>query len=92
MTSGPGDVDLPCGLVWTGVDFSACVVAPPGERSVGADRWEAARRGVEMSVEGAGGNIESPLAAYIAPLQVGIERMGLEGKTSRLPDYAAPTG
>ncbi len=22
--------------VWTGVDFSVCVVAPPGERSVGA--------------------------------------------------------
>ncbi len=30
--------------VWTGVDFSVCVVAPPGERSVGAGRWEAVRR------------------------------------------------
>ncbi len=40
--------------VWTGVDFSVCVVAPPGERSVGAGRGEAARRGVEVSVEGLG--------------------------------------
>ena len=37
--------------VWTGVDFSVCVVAPPGERSVGAGRGEAVRRGVEVSVE-----------------------------------------
>ena len=34
------------------MDFSACVVAPPGERSVGAGRGEAVRRGVEVSVEG----------------------------------------
>jgi len=27
-----------CRLVWTGVDFSVGVVAPPGERSVGAGR------------------------------------------------------
>ncbi len=33
-----GEGSLPCGLVWTGVDFSVCVVAPPGERSVGAGR------------------------------------------------------
>ena len=42
-----GDVRPPAeeGLeVWTGVDFSVCVVAPPGERSVGAGRWEAVRR------------------------------------------------
>ena len=30
--------------VWTGVDFSVCVVAPPGERSVGAAKG----RRVEM--------------------------------------------
>ena len=35
--------------------FSVCVVAPPGERSVGAGRGEAVRRGVEVSVEGSGG-------------------------------------
>ena len=46
----PGRVDL---LIC--VDFSVCVVAPPGERSVGAGRGEAARRGVEVSVEGPGG-------------------------------------
>ncbi len=34
---GQGDtIDFDqCGLDWTGVDFSVCVVAPPGERSVG---------------------------------------------------------
>ena len=40
--------------MWTGVGFSACVVAPPGERSVGASRWEVVLRGVEVSVEGMG--------------------------------------
>ncbi len=49
-----GKGSWPCRLMWTGVDFSVCVVAPPGERSVGASRGEAARRGVEVSVEGLG--------------------------------------
>ena len=35
------DRSWPCGRV----DFSVCVVAPPGERSVGAGRWEAMFRG-----------------------------------------------
>ncbi len=40
--------------VWTGVDFSVCVVALPGERSVGAGNGERVSRGVEVSVEGPG--------------------------------------
>ncbi len=54
MIGAIGEGSLPCRLVRTCVDFLVCVVAPPGERSVGASRWEAARRGVEVSVEGPG--------------------------------------
>ena len=46
-----GESSWLCRLVWTGVDFSVCVVARPGEGSVGAGRGEAVRRGVEVSVE-----------------------------------------
>ncbi len=34
--------------VWTGVDFSVCVVAPPGERSVGAAKGKRVSRGRQM--------------------------------------------
>ncbi len=71
-----GEGSLPCGLVWTGVDFSVCVVAPPGERSVGASRWDAARRGVEVSVEGPPWS--TTLRARLAL------RLGIEGVMLRL--------
>ena len=46
-----GDVRQPAeeGLeVWTGVDFSGCVVAPPGERSVGAANGRRCSRGRQV--------------------------------------------
>ena len=54
MIGAIGEGSLPCRLVWTGVEFSVCVVAPPGERSVGAGRGKCVSRGVEVSVEGPG--------------------------------------
>ncbi len=37
------------------MDFSVCVVAPPGERSVGAGRGEAVWRESERALRGRGG-------------------------------------
>ncbi len=46
-----GEGSLPCRLVWTGVYFSVCVVAPPGERSVGAADGKRYFEGMSM-IEG----------------------------------------
>ncbi len=69
-----GEGSLPCRLVRTGVDFSVCVVAPPGERSVGAGRGEAARRGVEVSVEGPGRLFAREHRAGFPPRFLGLHR------------------
>ncbi len=70
--------------MWTGVDFSACVVAPPGEQSVGASRGEAVRRGVEVSVEGPGRLYAREHRAGFPPRLCGLHRLrrmlkGIEG-------------
>ncbi len=54
-----GRVDL-C----TGVDFSVCVVAPPGERSVGQPRGSGA--------EGVGVSVERPGRTFVCEHRVGF--------------------
>ena len=60
--------------MWTGGDFSVCEVAPPGERSVGAGHGEAARRGVEVSVEGPRRLFAHEHRAGIPPRLFGLRR------------------
>ncbi len=78
MWQGPqgtphGDDRPPAEEVWTGVDFSVCVVAPPGWR--GGSQWEGVFRRVVQQVdegsqveeraEGDGVSVEGPGRLFV---------------------------